>query len=333
MSNSKISHLSINISNIIQNSYKYEFAFFETDALSLLPQFMDDSSKSRVSEHQKIGALAPVIVWRQGNESFIIDGVKRVAEINHGIEKKVSCAVIVKDFNFCEAGLLRIFSNKDRTVTFNERLGWFKWLRTCFNEKQSCELALQLGFGVKLTREIEQILQCPEDGVDVVASGKVHPELASDFCRFSQDERALFLHTFDGLQLSLQTQREFFEWLPEIAYTSQRNISQLLTDSSINTIITSAVLSAPQKIEKIREHLFTLRYPTFSATKEQWRAITAKVNPAPGVVAFIPDQAFEKDRLEVRLTVTSADQACSITKALAAISAQTWKKLIAPFGS
>lgn len=135
---------------------------------------------------------------------------------------------------------------------------------------------------------------------------------------------------FGQVRLSLQTEREFLEWLPEIAYSARQTVATVLDSPEIRETMNSTVLNAPQKIEKIRAFIFSLRFPWYDAALKQWKQVSHKTfGNMPGV-AISPSPYFEKNRVELRITLTGAEQAREIMGKLGVIPLATWSALIDP---
>jgi hypothetical protein len=159
---------------------------------------------------------------------------------------------------------------------------------------------------------------------------KLHPENAAAFNRLDAADQKAFLALSNELHLSLQTEREFLEWLPEIAYSRKQTIASVLESDEILAARKSPVLNAPQKIERMRAYIFSLRFPMYDAALKQWKQLSQKTfGNMPGV-AVVPNPYFEKDRLELRISISKADEACEVMRKLAALPKSTWAALINP---
>jgi hypothetical protein len=159
---------------------------------------------------------------------------------------------------------------------------------------------------------------------------KVHPENEAAFNRLDAGDQGAFLVLSEELQLSLHTEREFLEWLPEIAYSRKQTAAMVLESDEIRAARKSPVLNAPQKIEKIRAYIFSLRFPRYDAVLRQWKQLSQRTfGNIPGVVVT-PSPYFEKNRLELRISIAKADEACEVMQKLAALPKNTWASLIDP---
>ena len=127
-----------------------------------------------------------------------------------------------------------------------------------------------------------------------------------------------------------QTRRELAEWLPEIACRENTTVDNIINGENIQSILRGEKLNAPQKIEKVRDALYRMRFPEYSKLQDKWKKSAAAANPAPSKVRFIPPPGFEKKRLEVRLTIENADEAREIFRSLSKIEPGVWDELLFP---
>jgi hypothetical protein len=162
------------------------------------------------------------------------------------------------------------------------------------------------------------------------SNNRLHPENAAAFDRLDAADREAFLALSSDLQLTLQTEREILEWLPEIAYSRRQTVAAVLGSEEILAVWKSPKLNAPQKIQKIRAHLFSSRFPRYDAAQKQWKRLSQKTFGNMRCLAVTPNPYFEKDKLELRISVSSAREALDVMGKLAAIPQSTWASLIDP---
>ena len=131
----------------------------------------------------------------------------------------------------------------------------------------------------------------------------------------------------------MQGLREFAEWIEEIAGRDGCTAAELLSRDEFASVLGNSRLNAPQRIARVREALHRIRFPQFTAALKRWNETVRRINPDPGAVAFTPDLAFEKNRLEVNITVTDPAQALLILRQLAEIPPGQWRILLDPGSS
>jgi hypothetical protein len=227
-------------------------------------------------------------------------------------------------------GYIRIMLNRGRPLHISEQHHFFSWMITQDPPWSREEAARILRLPLKTIAELAELVDCPADTINAVCSERIHLQNAADFSLLAEDARIRFLQFSEGLELSVQTQRGFLQWLPEIA--SQRNcsIKDILVLPECTVTRNDPKRNDPQKIQAIRLFLHSLRFPRFDADLSNWKALWRKLNPDSAAVHLLPDPFFEKDRIELRITVSDPGKARKIFGSLAVVSEDNWKELMHP---
>jgi hypothetical protein len=205
-----------------------------------------------------------------------------------------------------------------------------QWAKKNFPAAEVMAIGRCLGLDWKKAKHLEALMTCSAAVRDAVFAGRLHAENVAAFEKWTPSDQAIFLCFFQRLQLSLQTEREFLEWLPEIAWSGKKSIAAVLADDEISRDKNDTVLSAPQKIQKIRTHIFALRFPQYDAAMKKWKQIAAKTFGGTSGVSVVPSPYFEKNRLELRIGLSGPEEASTVLGKLAAIPGSTWEALINP---
>ncbi len=280
-------------------------------------------------EKATLEPFIPIIVQPDDNGNYtIIDGYKRYLSYCNG--KTVTCMCIQTQLNKFAAGLLRIALNSSRSRPLQEKCLILQWLQNRCRENIFESTAQKAGFSPKETQQILQLLQCESHIREAVFNGFLDISVISLFNVLSTDDQRSFQNTFKDYILSMQTQRELLEWLPEIAYSKDTTVRDTLADPYITETLEDPAHNAPQKIEQVRAYLYTQKFPRLSKARSTWEALAKTVNPDPSCVTFTPQPCFEKNRLEVSVSLTDAQKGQKILVALAAIPQKDWQKLIYP---
>ncbi|MDD5674708.1 MAG: hypothetical protein PHC61_11130 [Chitinivibrionales bacterium] len=158
----------------------------------------------------------------------------------------------------------------------------------------------------------------------------VKPAFLKQIVSFSEDDQRALVSLFAAFSLSHQTQAQWLQWLPEIAYSSGSSIAEILKSDAIKNICNDDKRNNPQKIQSLHEALFALRFPLYTQMLAQWELAEKELNPDRQQVRFTPSAAFEKNKLEVAITVTDGKKARALFKKLSEIGAASWEKLIYP---
>ncbi len=283
------------------------------------------------AEDDLLGKFTPLIVVPATNNNFtIIDGCKRFLKSKEDTQDKIACRIIQTPIDDIATGLLRIILNQNRPQHIREKFLFFTWLKTNYPAAEFKQKAAKLGFSSKAHKQFDLLSSSDTNTKEAFLNNFLDISLINSFLIFSKDGREAYLESFQKFSLSFQFQREFLEWLPETAYAKSTTIKDILDHAIIKDAIKSTTLNDPQKIQKIRSFLYTQKFPRLSDAQKKWKELSDKVNPGPGRVSFEHSPYFEKNRLEVKITLPNDEKAVDIFSKLAKISSETWKKLISP---
>jgi hypothetical protein len=271
----------------------------------------------------------PVLVYASKERYTIIDGCKRyLALCDRGI-KECDCCVIEPTPDSIQAGLLRISSNRERSWNIREKIKFLSWMKKNLPENDYYNEIAIMQIPAHERFEIEQLGSGPEQLVDAVAEGKIDLPVTGAILALEEPDRNDLIDFFSCFDSSLQTQRELVEWLPEIAFRKGVPLKTVINDE-IKPVINDWNTNAPQKIQKLRELLYTIRFPMYTGVLKQWEKDVADINPAPQNVHFRQNPGFEKDQLAIVISVTDPAQAISIFDRLKDVPQEQWKRLINP---
>ena len=134
----------------------------------------------------------------------------------------------------------------------------------------------------------------------------------------------------NGNRFTKQTRRELKEWIPEIAYRENISVDDVINGDVVQKILRDEKLNNPQKYKKIRDALYRMRFPEFSRLRDCWKKAAAAANPVPSKIQFIPSPAFEKKRMEIKLTAKDTAETLELLKSLSKIKQEVWDILLLP---
>jgi hypothetical protein len=275
--------------------------------------------------------LLPLLAVDNGRSAYtILDGCKRFAMRKANATPQCACGVVAGLLSGEQAGLLRILLNRGRTLHIREQFLFCEWLATAAGVTEPDAAVHFLKLPWKQVLDLYGLLYYPRDVVDAVLEEKIHLQNAPDLRTLPEEDRGAFLAFFEEFELSQQTEREFIQWLSEIALIRKHGASEILGGAECEAIRKDTQRNAPQKIQQIRTLLHSARYPEFDAALKRWNLLASEINPDPSAVTFAPDPFFEKDRLEVRVVVSLPGKAVDTFGKLSGICAETWSKLMGP---
>ncbi len=281
-------------------------------------------------QNQYCTVMPPIIVCKKNSRYTIIDGCKRLVLLRRRKIEEADFAIIDSVCDSFVYSLLRILLNRGRTLLLKEKILFLNWLKVNLDDQEYKRIVCGLGISDKERFELERLLTCALPVLNAVDSGVADCTVASDLNSMSTVDRDAFLSLFSKVSFSRQQQRELIEWLPEIAFTEQCSVHALLGEITITEILENGSINQPQKAQKIRDQIFKKRFPNLVELKQRWSALVNKVNPDPARIHFNVSEFFEKNRLEVKLTLNEAQKAGELFAKLGSISNETWEKLIYP---
>jgi hypothetical protein len=294
-----------------------------------LPQELYDEA-ALVQPLPSAQLLNPLLVSDNKSGMYaIIDGCKRFAYLQREGIEECTCG-IVPSLSPLQEGLVRILLNRGRALSIREQFLFYFWLTTSAGFKDKNDLQRFMDIQWNQMTDLDELLLSPADVRNAVFENRLHARNAADFRLLSEKDRDHFLEIFKGLGLSLQTEREFIQWMPEIAFTKKSSIKDYSGFKEIENVTKDASLNAPQKIQKINSLLRSQRFPGFENTSKKWNELAREVNPDALKVSFIASPFFEKNRLEVRLVFSRPQEVLETLKKLSAIPETTWSTLINP---
>ena len=274
--------------------------------------------------------LSPLLVSGNSSGTYsIIDGCKRFACLQRENSAECACG-IVPSLGPLQQGLVRILLNRGRALSIREQFIFYSWLTTFAGFKEKNDINRFLDIPWNQMTYLDELLSSPADVRNAVFKSRLHAHNAADFRLLSEKDRNSFLEIFKGLGLSLQTEREFIQWMSEIAYAQKSSIKDFSGFKAIETVTNDTTLNAPQKIQKISSLLRSRRFSGFDSACKNWDKLAREVNPDASNVRFIASPYFEKNRLEVRLVFSQPHEALETLKKLSGIPETAWSRLINP---
>ena len=284
----------------------------------------------QLPEEDLLDSFLPVIVRPDNNTFTIIDGCKRYLRLKKTGESSILCNVIHTELDTLTTGLLRLALNNNRSQTLQEKILFLSWLKNNCIKETFEPTAQNAGFTPKDIELMTPVLSCDSHIKEALFNESLDITMVTYFQVFTHKDQKFFINTFKNMRLSLQTQREFLEWLPEIACNENKTVSDILSEKQITSILEDTKLNDPQRIQKIHSYLHAKKFPRFSDAMSTWKKQAAALNPDPSCVTFIPNPYFEKNHLEIKISVTNSQSVATIFKKLAQVSTEEWQTLIYP---
>lgn len=135
-----------------------------------------------------------------------------------------------------------------------------------------------------------------------------------------EDRRAAF-GLVSVLNINLNKLRELLTFAEEIALRDGCAMRDVLSHAAIAEIVAHEKLSAPQKIDAIRDWLRKQRFPRLSALEQEYAAALKRLKPPKGV-QLTTDRAFEDDAMTATFRFSKPEQLAGIAEHLAQLARQ-----------
>lgn len=274
--------------------------------------------------------LHPLLVYKDNDHYCIIDGCKRFLTMRTQGAATCWCGLIDAPGSAVDFILLRIRLNSNRSFTPSERYLHLRCLAGSEIGPGYQIASQQLGIDKNDLPAYERLVNCSPETIAAFRSGKLDLHAAADVDRLDPAGKTAMLSFISTLSFSRQMQKEITEWIPELAFREHLSIADLLDADWIMAILKNDRMNAPQKIDKLRLSIYERRFPTIARAKKTWSDTVAKINPSPQSIQFKPSEAFEKNRLELKISITSAEEAHHIFTKLGEIPVTTWNQMIYP---
>jgi hypothetical protein len=308
-------------------SIELTFDTLPVDRLILPKELFDD----RVPiDRERQSLFLPIIVSMLGDLYLIVDGGKSYRTLIENGHARCACGIITPGLDSTQAGLLRVRLNGGRELHAREKLLFIRWLRTNLDQDGYQRFVGEIRTTQAERHDFEKLSTCSDLLCEPVMQGVLDPAVAPELTHLSEPDTTALVTLFSKLSFSRQMQRELAEWLHEISVFGKTSISESLALKEVEDILTSTTLNAPQKISRFHEFVYAKRFPLYSKAKKAWTRQVHLTNPDPGRITFQASPFFEKNDLEVRIKVKSADAAKETLEKLSRIPADIWKGLIDP---
>lgn len=275
-------------------------------------------------------SLYPLIAYEENGVYHIIDGCKRFLYTVQKRQTHCLCMILNEIKDSRDAHLLRIALNSNRPLSFREKFLFLKWLKKNNSDENYNSIVSQFPFSPKERHEIEQIFDISDTLLDHLESSHIDLNVVPELLLLDQSAQDVLLHFFSHLQFSRSFQREFIEWIPEIAFRKSCAIADVVDAPAITEILHHKSMNPPQKMQKIKDFLFRERFPVLAEARSGWTELARKLNPDPAHLQFLPSDSFEKNRLELKITISNSNEILSIFEKLKIITSEQWDKLIYP---
>lgn len=144
-----------------------------------------------------------------------------------------------------------------------------------------------------------------------------HPQTLERWTNWDQAARDALFRLTTNLKLGENHMRDLMDWLEEIALRDRLTIEAILATESITEIESNPRLGRADKVKRIKEAVWRLRFPRLAQTEDLIRARIQELKLHPGIRLTTP-AGLEGGRLRVELSAATSEELKGLTDKLAA---------------
>lgn len=270
----------------------------------------------------------PVVSMDRNGKYEVIDGRKYIGSVP---DRMFLCNVVTPEPSARGSFILRAILNRGRERDISETVQCLESLVRHFNGSEFYAAAEAVGFSKAETNAASFLKEMGDTGREMLKSGFIDLKNAEYLAPLSEEEQKVFYRYLSDLSPSVQNQREFLEWLPEIAYSHGRSLADILRDRRVTEIRENTRLNNPQRLEKIRDVLFRLRFPNYSKALKEWDRAAQRMNPDAKSVRIEKSSSFERREFFIKIKVRDTDVFRDACKRLTRVDEADLKRLMDPF--
>ncbi len=134
----------------------------------------------------------------------------------------------------------------------------------------------------------------------------LNPLVAVKLLELEEENRKAFLDLIEKLKPSFSRQKQLLELLLDLARKEERQVKELLREPEIIQLLEAERLPAPQKTERLYQHLKKRLYPTFSLYEARYQKTAQRL--AKFGLRLKASPSFEKDNWQVEFEIQRLSQ-------------------------
>lgn len=272
-------------------------------------------------------ALPLLVHAAQDGEGVVVDGARRLGQLRERGAGEALCLRL--EPGTCtpvERTALHYLFNRHRMLSMREQIALVRFVCSSVVPPDRPRAAALLGLAGHLQRLLGELERCDDAICAALVDGKLHPQSLELLLALPPGEHLLFLDIFSRFRMSVQTQRELLDWVPEIALREETSCARVLAHAVERT----APDSTPAGGALLHDALRTQRFPLLAAAQHFWHETVSRITPDTQRVRFEPSAGFERARVQVHVTVDSAQRAGELFAGLAALPPRIWEQLLSP---
>lgn len=294
-------------------------------------------SASLVASIDALGVLTPPKIIPIKKSYTIVSGFKRIMACNQLGVKKAPAQILNPDLPREQCINTSIAENAFiRSLNLVEQSRAIRMLDSLYKEQaRLCRAATFLGLSVNpdMVKKLRTVGEMHSVLQSAVINGHVALPMALRLYKMDDKPTAnRITKIFSEIGLGLNRQREFLDWLVEIARRDGTSILFILDEEPISEILNDDDLDRKQKGRLVRQYLIEKRYPEISKAEQRFSDALKRLRLEKGVRLNAP-AFFESQTYRLQIDFNDYKELISKYRNLeGVISSNTMKLILDRFG-
>ena len=219
----------------------------------------------------------------------------------------------------CENAAHRVFNHVEKALILHKLSGIFH----CPDDEviQTFLPLLGLAPNEKVLAIYRQIAEFEDEQQSYLAGHDLPLSLLELLTTLAPEDRRAVFHLVSMLNINVNKLRELLTFADEIALRDGCAMRDVLYNAALDEIITHEKLSAPQKIEAIRDWLRKQRFPRLTALEQDYAAALKRLKP-PKSVQLATDKSFEDETMTATFRFSTPEQLAATAENLVQLARQ-----------
>lgn len=279
----------------------------KTNKWSLHPFLPPNPSDIFLASIRRTGILHPPIVHKLAGDRYeLLCGYYRLqaAEVISPLESQIFCLIL--DSKIPREQLLNTVLEDQLTTGNLSSIEKAYFIKRCLSvmepEEVSRHFLVLMGEKEQLhtINKLCRLLELEPELQRSSHKGSISDKTALELLRLNSGDRVMLHKIFLELELGGGKQNRLLTLSRDLAYRDNKTISELLTGSDYQTILTHSEMNQPQKIANLLTLLYKKLFPQSNSAKELFQKRVTQMN-LPSVCSISHSQDFEKDEVTVAL--------------------------------
>jgi len=276
-----------------------------------------------VGSIKELGVINPPLVKKQAEMFIIISGFRRIAACSHLGSSDIVVRIVAPKATELDNVKLAISENSlQRPLNLMEQSKCCSMLAACYNnDKKLAAAASNLGLpdNHHLFNKIKNLFILPDFIKQSVLNNTISLSMAMELGALEKNIGIEFTKLFVYLGLSLNKQKQFIEYVKEIAILEDISILEVLFADHLKDILKNDDLIKNQKAQQIRYYLKNRRFPAITKGEKEYEEIVKSLKMGKGI-RLVPPKNFESTSYIFSLTFNNIEEIVKLIKKLDKIS-------------